>query len=176
VKALSGAAAVGVDARPPTPPTHLDLIAASPTHPPLHTVEEEDGEDVDESGVEAKDIELVMTQANVSRAKAVKALKASSGDIVSGALCGVCGVRSLSLPMVHVQVPHTCLPLLPVLLPALAQHQQPSWSSQCNSSSRSSSRGGWRLQEHGPAACSSVCPAVPAAAAVQLGFVWGVGF
>lgn len=40
-----------------------------------HAVEEDDGEEVDESGVEAKDIELVMTQANVSRARAVKALK-----------------------------------------------------------------------------------------------------
>lgn len=49
----------------------------------ISTVEEEEGEEVDESGVEAKDIELVMTQANVSRARAVKALKASSGDIVS---------------------------------------------------------------------------------------------
>jgi NACalpha-BTF3-like transcription factor len=49
----------------------------------LLAVEEDDGEDVDDSGVEAKDIELVMTQANVSRARAVKALKASSGDIVS---------------------------------------------------------------------------------------------
>lgn len=39
---------------------------------------------MDETGVEAKDIELVMTQASVSRARAVKALKASSGDIVSG--------------------------------------------------------------------------------------------
>lgn len=47
-------------------------------------VEEDDGEEVDETGVEAKDIELVMTQAGVSRARAVKALKASSGDIVSG--------------------------------------------------------------------------------------------
>lgn len=47
-------------------------------------VEDDDGEEVDESGVEAKDIELVMTQASVSRARAVKALKASSGDIVSG--------------------------------------------------------------------------------------------
>jgi nascent polypeptide-associated complex subunit alpha len=47
------------------------------------TVEEEEAEEVDETGVEAKDIELVMTQANVSRARAVKALKASSGDIVS---------------------------------------------------------------------------------------------
>ena len=38
---------------------------------------------VDESGVEPKDIDLVMTQANVSRAKAVKALKNADGDIVS---------------------------------------------------------------------------------------------
>jgi len=44
---------------------------------------EEDDEPVDESGVEAKDIELVMTQANVSRGKAVKALKSAEGDIVS---------------------------------------------------------------------------------------------
>ncbi len=46
-------------------------------------VEEEDEGDVDESGVEAKDVELVMTQAGVSRAKAVKALKTADGDIVS---------------------------------------------------------------------------------------------
>ena len=46
------------------------------------TEPEEEGE-VDESGVEPKDIELVMTQAGVSRAKAVKALKAADGDIVS---------------------------------------------------------------------------------------------
>ncbi|KAI8854518.1 NAC domain-containing protein, partial [Chytridium lagenaria] len=43
---------------------------------------EDDGE-VDESGVEAKDIELVMQQANVSRSKAVKALKANENDIVN---------------------------------------------------------------------------------------------
>ncbi|XP_078445134.1 nascent polypeptide-associated complex (NAC), alpha subunit family protein [Wolffia australiana] len=42
-----------------------------------------DEEEVDESGVEPKDVELVMTQAGVSRAKAVKALKAADGDIVS---------------------------------------------------------------------------------------------
>jgi len=53
------------------------------SRPAAATLEEEDGEEVDESGVEAKDIELVMTQASVSRARAVKALKASSGDIVS---------------------------------------------------------------------------------------------
>ncbi|KAG5583305.1 hypothetical protein H5410_053932 [Solanum commersonii] len=43
----------------------------------------QDDEDVDETGVEPKDIELVMTQAGVSRAKAVKALRAADGDIVS---------------------------------------------------------------------------------------------
>ncbi|KAG2489233.1 hypothetical protein HYH03_012255 [Edaphochlamys debaryana] len=45
--------------------------------------DEDDGEEVDDSGVEQKDIELVMTQANVSRAKAIKALKNAEGDIVS---------------------------------------------------------------------------------------------
>ena len=37
----------------------------------------------DETGVEAKDIELVMSQANVSRTKAVKALKNNQNDIVN---------------------------------------------------------------------------------------------
>ncbi|NP_001148944.1 nascent polypeptide-associated complex alpha subunit-like protein [Zea mays] len=45
--------------------------------------QEDNDEEVDETGVEAKDIELVMTQASVSRPKAVKALKASNGDIVT---------------------------------------------------------------------------------------------
>ncbi|CAA7059277.1 unnamed protein product [Microthlaspi erraticum] len=45
--------------------------------------EEEDEDDVDVTGVEARDIDLVMTQAGVSKAKAVKSLKANDGDIVS---------------------------------------------------------------------------------------------
>eukprot|EP00929_Paragymnodinium_shiwhaense_P041184 TRINITY_DN213_c0_g2_i2.p1 TRINITY_DN213_c0_g2~~TRINITY_DN213_c0_g2_i2.p1 ORF type:complete len:209 (-),score=107.42 TRINITY_DN213_c0_g2_i2:126-752(-) len=45
-------------------------------------VADDDGEEVDESGVEAKDIELVISQAGCSRAKAVKALKANNNDIV----------------------------------------------------------------------------------------------
>jgi nascent polypeptide-associated complex subunit alpha len=45
--------------------------------------QEDNEEEVDDTGVEPKDIELVMTQASVSRPKAVKALKASGGDIVS---------------------------------------------------------------------------------------------
>lgn len=45
--------------------------------------EVDDGDEVDETGVEAKDIELVMSQAAVSRAKAVKALQKNDGDIVN---------------------------------------------------------------------------------------------
>ena len=44
---------------------------------------QDEEEVVDETGVEPKDIELVMTQAGVSRVKAVKALKAADGDIVT---------------------------------------------------------------------------------------------
>lgn len=51
--------------------------AAAPAQP------DEDEEEVDETGVEPRDIDLVMTQAGVSRNKAVKALKAQNGDIVS---------------------------------------------------------------------------------------------
>ena len=47
------------------------------------TVAAQDDEVVDETGVEPKDVELVMTQAGVSRPRAVKALKAADGDIVS---------------------------------------------------------------------------------------------
>ncbi|XP_061364050.1 nascent polypeptide-associated complex subunit alpha-like protein 2 [Gastrolobium bilobum] len=43
---------------------------------------DEEEEEVDETGVELHDIDLVMTQAGVSRSKAVKALKTHDGDIV----------------------------------------------------------------------------------------------
>lgn len=45
--------------------------------------DEDDGEEVDATGLEDKDIELVMTQASVSRNKAVKALKENDNDIVN---------------------------------------------------------------------------------------------
>lgn len=45
--------------------------------------EEEDAGEIDTSGIEDKDIELVMAQANVSKRKAVKALKENDGDIVN---------------------------------------------------------------------------------------------
>ncbi|KAG2226828.1 hypothetical protein INT45_005793 [Circinella minor] len=46
-------------------------------------VEEDDDEEVDATGVEDKDIELVVSQANVSRNKAIKALKNNNNDIVN---------------------------------------------------------------------------------------------
>ena len=54
------------------------------TKAPQPALEEiENDEEVDESGVEPKDIDLVMSQAGVSRAKAVNALKKNDGDIVN---------------------------------------------------------------------------------------------
>lgn len=38
---------------------------------------------VDDSGLEQRDIELVMAQANVARAKAVRALRHNKNDIVN---------------------------------------------------------------------------------------------
>ncbi|MGI5414004.1 ubiquitin-like domain-containing protein [Streptomyces chartreusis] len=38
---------------------------------------------VDETGIDPKDIELVMAQVNCSRAKAVRALKESGGDLIN---------------------------------------------------------------------------------------------
>lgn len=49
-------------------------------------ITEDDGEDVDESGVEESDIKLVMDQAQVSRGKAIKALKANKNDPVDAIL------------------------------------------------------------------------------------------
>ncbi|KAF7039997.1 hypothetical protein CFC21_049932, partial [Triticum aestivum] len=43
----------------------------------------QDDEEVDETGVDKKDVELMMMQASVSRSRAVEALKAADGDIVS---------------------------------------------------------------------------------------------
>ena len=55
---------------------------------PLATIEdegeeEEENSEVSTEGVEEKDIELVMQQAGVSKAKAVKALKNNGNDIVN---------------------------------------------------------------------------------------------
>jgi len=59
-----------------------DLSSVIP-NPGASVAAHDEHEDVDETGVEPKDIELVMTQAGVTRSKAVKSLKAADGDIVS---------------------------------------------------------------------------------------------
>jgi nascent polypeptide-associated complex subunit alpha len=46
----------------------------------------EEEEEVDETGMKAQNIEMVMIQAGVSRSKAVKALKTNNGDIVDAML------------------------------------------------------------------------------------------
>merc|ERR1712133_341266 len=65
-------------------PAPTEMGAGGTTGPAaIPEEEEEDGDAVDEAGVEDKDIELVMSQANVSRTKAVKALKNNANDIVN---------------------------------------------------------------------------------------------
>lgn len=46
-------------------------------------IQEESEDELDYQGVEEKDVELVMTQANASRGKAVKALRNNANDIVN---------------------------------------------------------------------------------------------
>ncbi|XP_072183445.1 NAC-alpha domain-containing protein 1 isoform X2 [Excalfactoria chinensis] len=64
------------------PMEHSPLI--TDTAPALTIKEEsEEEEEVDETGLEVRDIELVMAQANVSRPKAVRALRHNNNDIVN---------------------------------------------------------------------------------------------
>ncbi|XP_078518688.1 uncharacterized protein LOC144783816 [Lissotriton helveticus] len=64
------------------PMEHSPLITeAAPTLTIKEESEEE--EEVDETGLEVRDIELVMAQANVSRPKAVRALRHNNNDIVN---------------------------------------------------------------------------------------------
>lgn len=47
----------------------------------------EDDGPIDETGVEPKDVELVMAQVNCSRAKAVRVLRESGGDLINASAC-----------------------------------------------------------------------------------------
>lgn len=51
--------------------------------PDLEEAAVEDEGPVDETGVDAKDIDLVMQQVGCSRAKAVRVLKESDGDLIN---------------------------------------------------------------------------------------------
>lgn len=58
-------------------------------------IQEESEEEVDDTGVEDKDIELVMNQAGVSRGKAIKALKNNQNDIVNAIMVRIIDSCSL---------------------------------------------------------------------------------
>ena len=60
-----------------------NLEKEQPLAEPAKQAEETAEEPVDETGVEPKDIELVMAQSAVSRARAVKALKNANNDVVN---------------------------------------------------------------------------------------------
>merc|ERR1712037_1067741 len=60
-----------------------DMSAVTGPAPILEEEEEEEDDTVEAEGVEDKDIDLVMSQANVSRGKAVKALQNNANDIVN---------------------------------------------------------------------------------------------
>ena len=66
--------------------------APAPSKPAIPEADEDDDEAVDETGVEAKDIELVMSQANVSRKRAVNALKNNDNDIVNAIMVSLSNV------------------------------------------------------------------------------------
>lgn len=57
----------------------------------------EDDDPIDETGVDPKDVELVMAQVNCSRAKAVRVLKENSGDLINASVSvpiSICGPTS----------------------------------------------------------------------------------
>jgi len=64
-------------------PTVLDGSGTREYVSDLRNEDDEDDGDMDDTGLEEKDIELVMQQASVSRKKAVRALKENDSDIVN---------------------------------------------------------------------------------------------
>lgn len=59
------------------------LAAQAIKKPATIAEEEDDDEEVDATGIEEKDIEIVVTQSNVSRKRAIKALKNNNNDIIN---------------------------------------------------------------------------------------------
>lgn len=65
------------------PEPTASAVDTANTNATVAPIAEEDEEEVDDTGVDEKDIELVMSQANVPRARAVRALRNHSNDIVN---------------------------------------------------------------------------------------------
>ncbi|GMM37983.1 Egd2 protein [Saccharomycopsis crataegensis] len=69
--------AAAADKSPASIQADLQAAAEAPK------IEAEEEEEVDETGVDPEDIKIVVAQTNVSRAKAVKALKENNNDMVN---------------------------------------------------------------------------------------------
>lgn len=80
----AGAGPAGAGLPTPGAPAASGAAASAPSDKTAKKEEpEEETGPVDETGLEPKDIELVMNQANVSRPKAVRALRENNGDLVN---------------------------------------------------------------------------------------------
>ena len=64
---------------------------------PAPIQEESEEEEVDEAGVDPKDVDLVISQANVSRAKAIKALRNNQNDIVNAIMVSLIFIYTVLL-------------------------------------------------------------------------------
>jgi nascent polypeptide-associated complex subunit alpha len=80
---MAAAAAQAVQAQQAAAAAAQQAPAAASSEPVFEETAAEDVSPVEEEGVESKDIELVMSQAGCSRAKAVKALKENDNDLVN---------------------------------------------------------------------------------------------
>lgn len=80
--------------------THVYFLLSLQTVAPIAEEDDEDG--ADETGVDDKDVEIVMSQANVSRARAVRALKNNQSDIVNAIMvCIKNGLRFFASNIPH---------------------------------------------------------------------------
>ncbi|CAH0492801.1 unnamed protein product [Peronospora farinosa] len=60
-----------------------EVLVADTSAPVVEVLNDDDDENVDDSDIDAKDIQLVMSQAGVSKGKAVAALRSNDNDIVN---------------------------------------------------------------------------------------------
>ena len=75
-------------------------LEAGPDDMPTLVDAEDDGAEVDETGLDPDEIETVIAQANCSRAKAVKALRKHESivDAILVSFCFIFHVASLTMP------------------------------------------------------------------------------
>ncbi|KAL5639482.1 hypothetical protein ACGC1H_006205 [Rhizoctonia solani] len=75
--------AAGLEGKEDAPTTLEEIAGDAPPAAGKVSAAADDDEEVDESGVDPKDIELVIQQVGCSRAKAVRVLKESNGDLIN---------------------------------------------------------------------------------------------